>query len=585
MKNIKNKILFVFITLLFVVLIPTSASADILNQKEQFFVDNKFDEMGRDKIDATLKLVSKHAYFYIEDTYLNSFSYSDKIKILNSIKNIADEFDNRIYPIQTGFWGSEWKPGIDNDDRITILFTSMVSDAGGYFNGTNENPKKINPDSNEREMFFVNAESLNREDNVKNFLAHELQHLISANVKELIQGVEEEIWLNELRSEYSVTVMGYNDNYIGSSLSQRVKQFFSSPSDSLTEWKSLANDYSVIALFGEYLSEIYGPGILLESLKSDLSGIASINQALLKNGYNKNFEEIFSDWLVAVAVNDTIADARFGYYRPALKDFKVEPSASIPLTDNTYFIFQDQIKDWQGKWYLIKNLSSGTKDILKAEFSGENLDDVKIIAVLFDSNGFKGIKKYKLDSKNPILNIDGLNSLDRVMLVAYKGTKLSGFTSSEPTSLFNLNLSRIENIPEGDSISSENILSDNSVPAEYSIENGTLIRAKGDYKVYIYNNGWRRHVVSPKIFSFYGQFGFAKVKELDSEIVYSIPESKLVKLSGGKKVYQISDNGDAKHWLDISGEQFTLSGRKWDSIFEINESEFNFFESGLSIKN
>lgn len=206
-------------------LMPFVAGADYQGQKNNFFIDSSYDAFLREGISATLREISANLYFYLDDQWWESLSFEKKEKIQNSLKVLAIEFENKIYPILTNTFGSEWKPGIDRDERITILIHPMVEEAGGYFNSGDEYPKLQNPKSNQREMIYLNARHIDKE-NSKSFLAHEFTHLITFNQKEKIRGVSEEIWLNEALSEYAPTLLGYDDVYQGSNLQRRVKDFF-----------------------------------------------------------------------------------------------------------------------------------------------------------------------------------------------------------------------------------------------------------------------------------------------------------------------------------------------------------------------
>ena len=133
-------------------LIPLYSQADILNQRENFFVNPKFDRYKRTKLNATLRHISDNAYFYVEDSYWDSIGSVKTGSILNNILELADDFDNIIYPKETQFWGSEPKPGIDGDPRITILFHELTDNNGGYFDTTNGYSRQQSSNSNEREM-------------------------------------------------------------------------------------------------------------------------------------------------------------------------------------------------------------------------------------------------------------------------------------------------------------------------------------------------------------------------------------------------------------------------------------------------
>ena len=217
--------------------IPNFSQADVLGQKELFSVDSDFDKYGRNQLFATLRHVSDKLHFYVDDSYWNGLDTVHQNSFTANIANLAQEFENTIYPKETQFWGSEPNPGIDGDFRITILAEQLITGTGGYFNTANGYTRTQVQDSNSREMIFLSAETVNSgSDLTKVFLAHEFQHLISFNQKELINKSSEDTWLNELRSEYSISLVGYNDVYYNSSLNRRTVSFMENPSDSLTEW-------------------------------------------------------------------------------------------------------------------------------------------------------------------------------------------------------------------------------------------------------------------------------------------------------------------------------------------------------------
>ena len=191
-----------------------NVSADTIGQAVVFNVNSKYDQFSRTRLSATLRQVSEHAYFYVEDRYWENLNPNQRTSLSNSISDLSQEFDNNIYPTETQFWGSEPNPGIDGDSKVTIVLEDLVSGNGGYFAASNEYPKQIAGESNEREMIFMSVQAGSF---AKIFLGHEFQHLISHNQKELIRKVQEDVWLNELRSEYSVSLLAYNDNFYNSS--------------------------------------------------------------------------------------------------------------------------------------------------------------------------------------------------------------------------------------------------------------------------------------------------------------------------------------------------------------------------------
>ena len=69
-----------------------------------------------------------------------------------------DTFENKIYPTDRAFFGSEWTPGVDDDPHIYILYTNGLGQtAGGYFSSSDEYPPQISQYSNAHEMFYINS--------------------------------------------------------------------------------------------------------------------------------------------------------------------------------------------------------------------------------------------------------------------------------------------------------------------------------------------------------------------------------------------------------------------------------------------
>lgn len=114
------------------------------------------------------------------------------------------------------------------------------------------------------------------------------------------------------------------------------------------------------------------------------------------------------------------------------------------------------------------------------------------------------------------------------------------------------------------------------------VGDGDLIRIEGDYKVYIVMGNYRRWIQSADIFTFYSHLGFSIVKEVTKEELESYMESWLIRAEGDKKVYEINGDG-TKHWINMSVEQFIISGRLWDMVYIVNSQERNFYKTGSDV--
>ncbi len=317
-----RKFLFITSLILFSV-IAIGVSAQTVGEQRNFYVDPTYDLSRREEISAILKKIGQGAYFYIDNQWWEALNYQEKQGVEQALQSLDLEFYQKIYPILTTNFGFERKPGIDNDNRITILIHSMREEAGGYFNSGDEYPKLQNPRSNEREMVYLNANYINSS-LVKSFLAHEFIHLITFNQKENAYNMTEETWLNEARAEYVPTLLGYDSEYEGTNLQRRVRIFLESPSDSLTEWQNKKADYGVVNIFIQYLVEQYGIEILTSSLKLKKTGINSLNEVLQAKGFKENFSQIFTDWTITILVNNCSLGERYCYKNPNLKNAKID---------------------------------------------------------------------------------------------------------------------------------------------------------------------------------------------------------------------------------------------------------------------
>ncbi len=241
---------------------------------------------GLEKYVSRFKLrhVSPNAYWYVEEG----------IRVdQDDIEKAAVEFEEFIYPRVTRYFGTEWKPGVDNDSHLTIVHGD-IRGAGGYFSSTDEYPAAIRPHSNQREMIYINARYLRVASPLYySVLAHELNHAVMWR-----HDPSEDTWVSEGLAELSVTVAGYPADSIPSYLRR--------PFVSLVHWPlddaNVGAHYGGASLFMHYLFEHYS-GADRADLR-DLMTIpedsqAGIDKYLLAGGYGGDFHSVLADWVVA----------------------------------------------------------------------------------------------------------------------------------------------------------------------------------------------------------------------------------------------------------------------------------------------
>lgn len=343
---------------------PFFAMADNTGDRTSFYVEQGFTPNNKSQVSATLIKSPDRLYFYVETDWWNSKTEEEKKQINSTMDSLGTEFNANIYSKLTSTFGTEAIPGVDKDRRITVLFYQANDNVKGYVRNINEYEKTVNPLSNQREMIYINANLLTGQF-LKETLAHEFTHLITLNQKDLRIGTSEDIWLNEARAEYAVTLMGYND-VENSYLKSRLSNFLEKPYDSLTEWDNSSANYGVINSFVHYLVDQYGLAILTDSLKSDKVGIDSINEALLKNGHKETFSAIFSDWTIATYVNDCSIGERYCFKDKNLINLHVIPFGNfLPFSGESTLYLGQSLSNYSSHWQKF----SGGKGDLKIKIS------------------------------------------------------------------------------------------------------------------------------------------------------------------------------------------------------------------------
>ncbi|MCK5332689.1 hypothetical protein KAJ41_02390, partial [Candidatus Parcubacteria bacterium] len=403
MATSKVMLFFCMFFLLFFNVSPEAKGASIFENVE-FLVDSSYDYTNRSQIQASLRKVNLNAYFYVENDYYNSLSVIRKKEFDSRLNSLASDFDSTIYPKMRNIFGSEWSPGIDNDSKITILFTKTKENIGGYFNPNDEYLKDqiTNKKSNEREMIYLNISFIDNE-RIKSFLAHEFQHMITWYNKNKLRNISDNIWLNEARSEYASTAIGYDDNYSVSNLKARIGGFKVNPVDSITEWQNKIYDYSSVNLFSQYLVDRFGETIFRIMISNDQIGIKSINDALLTLKQEETFQSVFESWSVANYLNDTTIESngKYGYKNININydNFHISTQNQFELNSREISI-SNAIKDWTSEYYEFKlsDKKYGPKDKIKISLKGESSGQFSVPYVVFYKNGKKEVSYLNLES-------------------------------------------------------------------------------------------------------------------------------------------------------------------------------------------
>ncbi len=121
----------------------------------------------------------------------------------------------------------------------------------------------------------------------------------------------------------------------------------------------------------------------------------------------------------------------------------------------------------------------------------------------------------------------------------------------------------LADIPEGESIT--------SLPAPKI----TLMRASNGEKVYAIVGGKKHWVPSPDVFNSYN-YNWDNIEVVSQSVLDNYPRIKHIRLSGGEKVYYITESGMKRHVLNP--DVFLSYGNNWDDIADVNQTEINAYQ-------
>jgi hypothetical protein len=252
----------------------------------------------------------------------------------DQLVQLADEFDNNIWPKDTSFFGMyNDRPGPLNDSKIQILIFNIRSGlfydpthaawfVEGYFWSYIDNLYNVNAIHIDTYQWFRRQgpspsggdaahhvspsypPSLRYPFEYEGTFAHEFQHLIH---RDLDPG--ELSWVNEGCSTLAEIICGYP--FSAGHIDYYLQGFWYT---SLVDWQGMLENYGASFLFTYYMYQHYGAQFIWNLVHDPLHGIAGYND-VLRTMHLRSFDEIFQDWTIALYLDDpTIGDGRYGYY-------------------------------------------------------------------------------------------------------------------------------------------------------------------------------------------------------------------------------------------------------------------------------
>ena len=284
--------------------VAATAPADWpIGQELEFNASNN-DTNENFKVNARLVYKTDNVYF---------FAQTGVEVDQGAVQALVDDFQQHTYPTDREFFGEEWTPGVDGDPRLYILYArGLGMSIAGYYSSNDEYSNLAYTDSNQKEMFYINADAVGiEEEYIRGTLAHEFQHMIHWH-----HDINETSWVNEGSSMLAEQLNNFDDGGFDES-------FLADPDVQLTTW-SEGNDnyahYGASYLFMSYFLDRFGEDATKQLVADPENGMEAVDTVLAAlgkttpDGQPLTHVDVFADWVLANYIGDaSIDDGRYGY--------------------------------------------------------------------------------------------------------------------------------------------------------------------------------------------------------------------------------------------------------------------------------
>jgi hypothetical protein len=275
-----------------------------VGDSHDFWVTN-VDTNDTFRVTTVLRYETEHAYFWLED----GVKYNE-----NDLRDLAETFENKIYPKDREFFGSEWTPGVDGDPHLYIVYArDLGSSLAGYFSASDSYPPEAHEYSNAHETFMFNADNMDLgEVDTASTLAHEFQHMIH-----WYRDRNETSWMNEGFSVLAEFLLDYPVYFDW--------DYIADPDVQLTDWPTDSSatlpHYGAGFLFTNYFLNRFGEEATQLLVAEPANGMESVDVVLDQigatdglTGQHISAEDVFLDWTIANYLqDDSVADGRYAY--------------------------------------------------------------------------------------------------------------------------------------------------------------------------------------------------------------------------------------------------------------------------------
>jgi hypothetical protein len=291
---------------------------------------------------ATVRGKGSHCYVWVEDSSWNAghMDSADVAFIVEHFDHLSVRDSTKgVWQWNTGSFGMP--PDVDNDSLVNLMYYNIGTFHGYSFDGFwyfyDEYPDSIaypqlGYHSNEMEVVYIDDYPNNPGTDYRvAIVAHEFEHMIHFNYDPA-----EELWVNEGAAELAMWLYGSPD---------RISEFNTAPNNDLTDWTGSWGDYIQTYLFFLYMYEQYGERVgepLIKTIvQNPLTNTAGIDSSLAQLGISQTYRSVFTDWVVANYMRDTIPyGGRYGYYGEQVPAFTLMRSHTTYPVDVTSFVYR-----------------------------------------------------------------------------------------------------------------------------------------------------------------------------------------------------------------------------------------------------
>jgi hypothetical protein len=297
------------------------------------------------QVQATCRAMTAHAYVFVADAVWDHPVTQAMVDTVVAALEVATPSDPTRGIIATDLETYGDPPDVDGDPRIYLVYFDIKGFGSysfdGFFRNSDQTQSSV---SNKAEMLHLNATGASAPDSdyMLGVVIHELVHLIGWRYD-----TGEEQWLSEALAESAMSLAGYTTDVAAAAAYAR-----HTATTPLVVRDGA--DYGAVFLFGAYLGERFGPGLLRALLQDPAHGVASVEAKLQAEG--TTFREVLGDLMVAALLDQpALEDGRYGF--EAFDVSALGQEAAAPLDGTT---FATDVKAWGGRLLRFTPAGAGT---------------------------------------------------------------------------------------------------------------------------------------------------------------------------------------------------------------------------------